>query len=282
MKLQIATWNVRGISHKLEELTKELEERKLDIAIVSETKKKNKGSTDIGSYVMIYSRVPNENWAASGVTLLIRKHLRNRILGYTWISPRIIHVKMRIACREFNIIRVYTPVKGKQEETKIFYTDIQEIIENSTKTEYLILAGDFNARIGNRPVKDCTGSEGEAIINSNGTASIDFCVFNKLKITNAFFRHKRIHKYTWEGRGTQSIIDYIIIGNRLKAYIRDTRVYRGSEIDSNHFLLESEFEIPHKKQRHRNKRRPKTSLDKERLKTHLLEQESIRYLMEKD
>jgi hypothetical protein len=185
---------------------------------------------------------------------------------------------MIIASREFNIIGVYAPVEGKQEETEFFYTDLHEIIEKSTKTEHLILAGAFNATTGNQPVKDCTGSEGEATVTSNGTTLIDFCVFNKLKITNTFFRHKRIHKYTWERRGTKSITDYIIIGNRLKAYIRDTRVYRGSEIDSDHFILESKFEIPHKKQRHRNKRKPKTSLDKESLKTHLLEQESIRYL----
>jgi exonuclease III len=152
---------------------------------------------------MIYSGVTNENWAASGVAILIRKHLRKKILGYTWISPRIIQVKMRIASREFNTIGVYAPVEGKQEGTEIFYTDLQEIIEKSTKIQHLILAVDFNARIGNRPVKDCTGSEGEATINSNGTALVDFCVFNKLKITNTFFRHKRIHKCTWEGRGTQ-------------------------------------------------------------------------------
>ena len=35
--------------------------------------------------------------------------------------------------------------------------------------------------------------------------------FNKLKITNSFYRHKDIHKYTWEARGTKSVIDYIII-----------------------------------------------------------------------
>jgi exonuclease III len=40
MKLKIATWNVRGISHKSEELTKELEERKIDISIVLESKKR--------------------------------------------------------------------------------------------------------------------------------------------------------------------------------------------------------------------------------------------------
>ena len=39
----------------------------------------------------------------------------------------------------------------------------------------------------------------------------DFCAFNKLKITNSFYRHKDIHKFTWEARGTKSVIDYIII-----------------------------------------------------------------------
>jgi exonuclease III len=74
---------------------------------------------------MIYSGVPNENWAASGVAILIRRHLRNKILGYTWISPRIIHIKIRIASWEFNIIGVYAPAEGKHEETEIFYTDLQ-------------------------------------------------------------------------------------------------------------------------------------------------------------
>jgi hypothetical protein len=56
------------------------------------------------------------------------------------------------------------------------------------------------------------------------------------------------------------------------------RMYRDSEIDSDHFILESKLEIPHKKQDTGTKENKKTSLDKERLKTHLLEQESVRYL----
>jgi hypothetical protein len=87
------------------------------------------------------------------------------------------------------------------------------------------------------------GSEGEQTINNNGRGLIDFCLFNKLKITNCFFRHKNIHKFTWEARGTKSIIDYIIINEKLKATIRDTRVLRGSEIDTDHYLLQSTFKI---------------------------------------
>ena len=41
-----------------EELQTELLKRKSDIAIIRETKKKNKGSEDIGNYLMIYCEVP--------------------------------------------------------------------------------------------------------------------------------------------------------------------------------------------------------------------------------
>ena len=52
-KLKVATWNVRGIAGKTEELQTELLKRKIDIVIITETKNKNKGSEDIGNYVMI-------------------------------------------------------------------------------------------------------------------------------------------------------------------------------------------------------------------------------------
>ena len=54
--LKVATWNVRGIAEKTEELQTELLKRKIDIAIITETKKKNKGS----------------QWASSGVAIAIR------------------------------------------------------------------------------------------------------------------------------------------------------------------------------------------------------------------
>ena len=68
-----------------------------------------------------------------------------------------------------------------------------------------------------------------------------FCAFHKLKITNSFYRHKDTNKFTWEARGTKSIIDCIIIIDRLKSNIEETSVFRGSEIDSDHKLVESKF-----------------------------------------
>ena len=41
----------------------------------------------------------------------------------------------------------------------------------------------------------------------------------------------------------QSVTDYIIINDRLKSNIEDTRVFRGREIDSDHKLVESKFKF---------------------------------------
>ena len=171
---------------------------------------------------------------------------------------------------------VYAPVGGKEQATEEFYRELQQSIDKIPKTENIILAGDFNGRIGNHPIPECIGTYGEQIMNHNGETR-DFIAFNKLKITNSFYRHKDIHKFTWEARGTRSIIDYIIINERLKSNIEDTRVFRGSEIDSDHMLVESKFKFLHAKQRYNktNKTVYKKPLG---LKVHLLEQESIRTL----
>jgi exonuclease III len=89
-KLKVATWNVRGIVEKTGELKPELLKRRSDIAIITVTKKKNKGSEDIGSYIMIYCGVPANQWASSGVAIAIRRDWKRKIQDYTWISDTII------------------------------------------------------------------------------------------------------------------------------------------------------------------------------------------------
>ena len=76
----------------------------------------------------------------------------------------------------------------------------------------------MNARIRNNRVANIVGTNGEATLNSNGRKLIDFCTFNNLKIMNTFFKHKEIHKFTWEARGRKSIIDYFITNFDRKQY----------------------------------------------------------------
>jgi ferredoxin-fold anticodon binding domain-containing protein len=76
----------------------------------------------------------------------------------------------------------------------------------------------------------------------------------------------------------RSIIDYIIINDRLKCNIEDTRVFRGSEIDSDHKLVESKFRITINVKHFNKERDKRIHKNPVGFKAYLLEQESIRTL----
>jgi len=107
-----------------------------------------------------------------------------------------------------------------------------------------MLIGDMNARVGNNRVINTVGTNGEATLNNNGRKLIDFCTSNNLNIMNTFFKHKEIHKFTWETRGHKSIIDYFIKNMKTSKVIQDIRVYRNNEIDSDHYLLCAKVNFP--------------------------------------
>jgi hypothetical protein len=53
---------------------------------------------------------------------------------------------------------------------------------------------------------------------------------------NTFFKHKEIHKFTWEARGYKSIVDYFITSIKASKTMQDIRVYRRIELDTDHCL----------------------------------------------
>ena len=80
---------------------------KIGIAIITETKKKNKGSKDIDNYVMIYGRVPANQRASSGVAIANRKDWKHKIQDYTSISDRTIETRIKALNRNFTIVGIY-------------------------------------------------------------------------------------------------------------------------------------------------------------------------------
>jgi hypothetical protein len=59
-QLHIAPWNVGWLSSNESELERELIQAHIDVAIISETKKKLKGCKELQLYVLHYNGVPRE------------------------------------------------------------------------------------------------------------------------------------------------------------------------------------------------------------------------------
>jgi len=75
--LRIGTWNVQGISTKQTEVFREIERLKIDIAALTETKRKGNGIEEGKNYIQIYSGVSKDQRAKCGVSLLIKKKYKN-------------------------------------------------------------------------------------------------------------------------------------------------------------------------------------------------------------
>ena len=83
------------------------------------------------------------------------------------------------------------------------------------------------------------GSFGEGLINDNGDKLIDICEQNSLKILNGYFKHKRIHQYTWQQdtKELSSKIDYIIARHNSGLKFQDVSVFRGMTVGSDYYLV---------------------------------------------
>lgn len=82
-------------------------------------------------------------------------------------------------------------------------------------------------------------------INDNGERFVEMCHNNNLVIGNTIFPHKDIHKLTWKSPDGRTInqIDYITINGKWRRSLRDVRVYRGADINSDHYLVVSKVKL---------------------------------------
>jgi len=66
---------------------------------------------------------------------------------------------------------------------------------------------------------------------------------NSLKILNGYFKHKRIHQYTWHQDAQEliSIIDYIIARQNSVLKFQDVRLFRGMTVGSDHYVINAKI-----------------------------------------
>ena len=252
----------------------------IKIASITETKKKLQGTKDTKNYSVIYSGVKQNIRAQSGVMMWIHKSISKTVEYYKFWNDRIIEVRLKINRGYMTVLAIYAPEEGRREESEEFYQKLQEIVDKINKNDYVLLMGDFNARIGKQRVDKVIGTNGESTVNVNGKMLTDFCLFNEYRIMNSFFKHKDIHKFTWHGRDTKSIIDYTISNGKMVNIIKDVRTYRGAELDTDHYLLITRLSFPPRWKNTHNSNQQKNRAE-EKYKIRLLNDQSTRWLYAK-
>ena len=243
----IATWNVRGLTQgKLHEVERELSEKKIDILGICETHWTGKGhfTTNDGNK-MLFSG--NEDRRMRGVGLLLNRKTANCLIGYNPICDRILTA--RFSCKPINltIIQTYAPTSdADDEQMELFYDALQHAVDNTPQSDILIIAGDFNAKVGkDTNFNYATGPYGLGRKNSRGDRLLEFLEGNELWIGNTGFKQHPRRLYTWTSpdKKTRNQIDYITIRKRWKSSMLSVKTLPGADCGSDHQLLKCKLRI---------------------------------------
>jgi exonuclease III len=177
----IGTFNVRGLvnGYKQEQLSRDIEKYKIDICCLQETKIRDNTDTIVNGHRLITIQT---NCQYYGNGFLISSKWKNSVHNYWKISDRIAVLQLRTdeATEEehiqthyksvmngmrmkitkktpkkiITIINVYAPtterVKKNMKELDDMYMQLNDLINNfkNDSTSVLLIAGDFNAKIG--------------------------------------------------------------------------------------------------------------------------------------
>ena len=115
------------------------------------------------------------------------------------------------------------------------YAEIGETItkinsDRTTKTSFLIIAGDFNAKVGKTKGEQCLGSYSRGTRNISGQTQVDFC-----NVHNLFINYDtRINKDNGSVTKVYNQIDYIICQTNKKHILQNARSYAGTQVNSDH------------------------------------------------
>jgi len=132
-----------------------------------------------------------------------------------------------------------------EENKRLFWEDLDEVVQSLPQNEGLIIEGDFNGHIGSRVegYERVHGGLGFGERNSGGVSILDFAVAYDLSIVNFFFRKREEHLVTFRSGSARMQIDYFLIRANSRRWCRDCKVLPSECLTTQHRLLVLDVEI---------------------------------------
>ena len=140
--------------------------------------------------------------------------------------------------KNITLIQVYAPTSAStEEELEEFYETLQKEIDSKKRQDILIIAGDFNAKVGRKRNKEENGTVGNAGLgerNERAETFVDFALANQLAIKNTMFQKHPRRLYTWTSPGgnTKNQIDYTLIEKRWTITMQDITTKPNADCDT--------------------------------------------------
>jgi exonuclease III len=184
-KFLVSTFNAQSISNDsyLIEFENALKQIQYDVIGLSEVKRIGEGRMDMNGYIFFYS---GKERRRGTVGFIVNSKWKNNIQAFKSYSDRIITLQMTFKSGSLGLIQAYAPTSSSSEqEIKSFYDQLSIAVTEMERNTWLIVLGDFNAKIGqsNGNESEVVGSFGLGQRNERSEMLIDFARSRELFIS---------------------------------------------------------------------------------------------------
>ena len=175
----------------------------------------------------------------------MHKNIASSVLGCRPVSSKLISICLGAAAFNITIIQVCAPTASHADsEVHHFYQQLQETIDQTPKTDILVVHGHWNAKVG----KDAQADWGDVCgpycnveTYERSLKHLEFASFNNLVMTNILGPHKPSRRWTWHSPDGKhhNQINYILVKKHFRSGVnsRRTRTFPGADIGSDHDLV---------------------------------------------
>ena len=231
---------------------RELGRYDIQIAALSETRFADVGEIkEVGAgYTFFWSGRKSEERREAGVGFAIKTELVGKLSGLPkGINDRLMTLRLHLSGNKHaTIVSAYAPTMTNPDEVKDkFYDDLDNVISATSRTDKLILLGDFNARVGtdHQTWEGVIGPEGVGKCNSNGLLLLRKCAEHDLLITNTVFRLLNRNKTSWMHPRSKHwhLIDYVIVRRTDRQDVKVTKTMCGADCWTDHRLVVSKLNL---------------------------------------
>ena len=144
-----------------------MERVNVDILGISELKWTGMGEFNSDDHYIYYCG--QESLKRNGVALILKKRVRNAVLGCNLNNDRMISVYFQGKPLNITVIQVYAPTtNAKETEIHWFYEDPQDLLELTPKKDVLFIIGDWYAKVGSQEIPAVTSKFGLGVQNEAG------------------------------------------------------------------------------------------------------------------
>ena len=102
-------------------------------------------------------------------SIMVNKRIRNAVLGCNLKNDRMVSVRFQGKPFNITVVQAYAPNSNAEEaEVELFYEDLQDFLELTSKKYVLYIIGDWNAKVGSQETPGITDKFSLGIRNEAG------------------------------------------------------------------------------------------------------------------